>query len=50
MTLVGAVREEVGGFFPEILAKLQENPFLKMVSSFPLYYINIKGKPGKVKC
>ncbi|KAF4532614.1 hypothetical protein B566_EDAN013519 [Ephemera danica] len=30
ISLVGTVHEEVGGFFPDILEKLEENDFLKM--------------------
>ncbi|KAK7874562.1 hypothetical protein R5R35_013132 [Gryllus longicercus] len=30
ISLVGTVHEEVGGFFPDFLARLEENPFLKM--------------------
>ncbi|XP_049807020.1 uncharacterized protein LOC126249409 [Schistocerca nitens] len=30
ISLVGTVHEEVGGFFPDFLAKLEENPFLRM--------------------
>lgn len=32
ISLVGTVHEEVGGYFPDLLQKLEENPFLKMVS------------------
>jgi hypothetical protein len=31
ISLVGTVHEEVGGFFPDLLARLEENPFLRMV-------------------
>ncbi|KAL6430499.1 hypothetical protein ACFW04_007832 [Cataglyphis niger] len=30
ISLVGTVHEEVGGYFPDLLQKLEENPFLKM--------------------
>ncbi|XP_070171374.1 uncharacterized protein [Polyergus mexicanus] len=30
ISLVGTVHEEVGGYFPDLLRKLEENPFLKM--------------------
>ncbi|XP_020288577.1 uncharacterized protein LOC109857065 isoform X2 [Pseudomyrmex gracilis] len=30
ISLVGTVHEEVGGYFPHLLQKLEENPFLKM--------------------
>ncbi|XP_066995273.2 uncharacterized protein [Anabrus simplex] len=30
ISLVGTVHEEVGGFFPDFLARLEENPFLRM--------------------
>lgn len=32
VSLVGTAHEEVGGYFPDLLSKLEENPFLKMVS------------------
>lgn len=32
ISLVGTVHEEVGGYFPDLLQKLEENPFLKLVS------------------
>lgn len=32
ISLVGTVHEEVGGFFPDLLARLEANPFLKEVS------------------
>lgn len=32
ISLVGTVHEEVGGYFPDLLQKLEENPFLKMVN------------------
>lgn len=31
ISLVGTVHEEVGGYFPDLLKKLEENPFLKLV-------------------
>lgn len=34
ISLVGTAHEEVGGFFPDLLGKLEENPFLEMVSGF----------------
>ncbi|XP_069693273.1 uncharacterized protein [Periplaneta americana] len=30
ISLVGTVHEEVGGYFPDFLARLEENPFLRM--------------------
>ncbi len=33
ISLVGKVHEEVGGYFPDLLGRLEENPFLKRVSS-----------------
>ncbi|CAK9797779.1 Lysine-specific demethylase RSBN1L [Anthophora plagiata] len=30
ISLVGTVHEEVGGYFPDLLHKLEENPFLKL--------------------
>lgn len=30
ISLVGTVHEEVGGYFPDLLQKLEENPFLKL--------------------
>uniref|UniRef100_T1HC80 Uncharacterized protein n=1 Tax=Rhodnius prolixus TaxID=13249 RepID=T1HC80_RHOPR len=30
ISLVGTVTEEVGGFFPDLLKRLEDNPFLKM--------------------
>jgi len=38
ISLVGTVHEEVGGYFPDLLQKLEENPFLKMVSTFYIMY------------
>lgn len=35
ISLVGTAHEEVGGYFPDLLNKLEENPFLKAVSVFP---------------
>ncbi|OAD59528.1 Round spermatid basic protein 1-like protein, partial [Eufriesea mexicana] len=32
ISLVGTVHEEVGGYFPDLLQKLEENPFLRLVS------------------
>ena len=31
ISLVGTVHEEVGGYFPDLLERLEENIFLKMV-------------------
>lgn len=31
VSLVGKVREEVGGYFPKIIKMLEESPFLKLV-------------------
>lgn len=33
ISLVGTAHEEVGGFFPDMLEMLQENPFLDVVST-----------------
>lgn len=33
ISLVGKVHEEVGGYFPDLLGRLEENPFLKKVGS-----------------
>lgn len=39
ISLVGTAHEEVGGFFPDLLEKLQENPFLDVVSvQLPYFY------------
>lgn len=32
ISLVGTVHEEVGGYFPDLLQRLEENPFLRQVS------------------
>lgn len=32
ISLVGKVHEEVGGYFPDLLGRLEQNPFLKKVS------------------
>lgn len=32
ISLVGTAHEEVGGYFPDLLDKLEENPFLNVVS------------------
>lgn len=34
ISLVGKVHEEVGGYFPDLLGRIEENPFLKKVSLF----------------
>lgn len=34
ISLVGTAHEEVGGYFPDLLSKLEENPFLKVVSIY----------------
>lgn len=39
ISLVGTVHEEVGGYFPDLLQKLEENPFLKMVSTSQIYVL-----------
>lgn len=41
ISLVGTVHEEVGGYFPDLLQKLEENPFLKMVSTSQSIYVFI---------
>lgn len=41
ISLVGTVHEEVGGYFPDLLQKLEENPFLKMVSHNTQTYLKI---------
>lgn len=33
ISLVGKVHEEVGGYFPDLLGRLEDNPFLKKVRS-----------------
>lgn len=33
ISLVGTAHEEVGGYFPDLLNKMEENPFLKAVSA-----------------
>lgn len=38
ISLVGAVDEEVGDYFPEFLDMLEESPFLK-VRKVPLLYL-----------
>lgn len=37
VSLVGTAHEEVGGYFPDLLDKLEENPFLNMVKK-NIYY------------
>lgn len=32
ISLVGTVHEEVGGYFPDMLALLESSPFLRLVS------------------
>lgn len=32
ISLVGTVHEEVGGYFPDLLQRLEQNPFLRQVS------------------
>lgn len=39
ISLVGTVTEEVGGFFPDLLKRLEDNPFLKMVCE--IYFISV---------
>jgi hypothetical protein len=41
ISLVGTVHEEVGGFFPDLLARLEENPFLKMVSCVHTFLLHV---------
>lgn len=44
ISLVGTVTEEVGGYFPDMLQRLEDNTFLKMVilpSFYVLLYIYI---------
>lgn len=36
ISLVGKVHEEVGGYFPDLLGRLEDNPFLKKVRSLKL--------------
>lgn len=38
ISLVGTVHEEVGGYFPDLLQKLEENPFLKLVITNALLF------------
>lgn len=39
ISLVGKVHEEVGGYFPDLLGRLEQNPFLKKVNLIVLNYI-----------
>lgn len=39
ISLVGAVDEEVGDYFPEFLDMLEESPFLKVRKKHFLYFI-----------
>jgi hypothetical protein len=41
ISLVGTVHEEVGGFFPDLLARLEENPFLRMVRHLCMHFFFI---------
>lgn len=38
VSLAGIAHEEVGGYFPDLLDKLEENPFLDMVSSYYIFF------------
>lgn len=38
ISLVGKVHEEVGGYFPDLLGRLEQNPFLQKVSDFDSYF------------
>jgi len=40
ISLVGAVDEEVGNYFPEFLDMLEESPFLK-VKKMKIYFLKI---------
>lgn len=31
ISLVGKVHEEVGGYFPDLLSRIEQNPFLRKV-------------------
>lgn len=49
ISLVGTVHEEVGGFFPDLLARLETNPFLKEVSNIlETNYCNIVTIPRPI--
>lgn len=39
ISLVGKVHEEVGGYFPDLLARIEANPFLNQVSQILLFSI-----------
>ena len=41
LSLVGTVHEEAGGYFPEFLGMLEQNPFLRLVSSITVPVIAI---------
>lgn len=41
ISLVGKVHEEVGGYFPDLLGRLEENPFLKKVSIVTLKTLSV---------
>lgn len=41
ISLVGAVDEEVGDYFPEFLDMLEESPFLKVGGRFIFIYVFI---------
>jgi hypothetical protein len=38
ISLVGTVHEEVGGFFPDLLVRFEENPFLRMVRHLCVHF------------
>lgn len=40
VSLAGTAHEEVGGYFPDLLDKLEENQFLKMVTTVQAYIWN----------
>lgn len=45
ISLVGAVDEEVGDYFPEFLDMLEESPFLKVrIGIISIIYIFIRGR------
>lgn len=43
ISLVGTVHEEVGGYFPDLLRRLEENPFLKaVIKKRCIFFFNVK--------
>lgn len=50
ISLVGAVDEEVGNFFPEFLGMLEESPFLKVRPANPLIECHVGEKSARLSC